>query len=83
MDDDIQSQTTGVHYVSNLRHQRAGQDRDDRARGALDVQQVAQRSEGVAGHVWPGQLAFGASLENIGTFNNPQIIYRYYPYYTI
>ena len=81
MDDDIQSQTTGVHYVSNTRHQRAGQDGDDRARGALDVEQlVALRNEGFAGHVWPEQQASGAILEIAGMFNNPQMIYQFYPY---
>ena len=81
LDDDIQSQTTGVHYVSNIRHQRAGQDGDDRARGALDVQQqVVLRNEGFAGHVWPEQQASGAILEIAGMFNNPQMIYQFYPY---
>ena len=86
MDDDIQSQTTGVHYVSNTRQQRAGQDGDDRARGALDVQQqVVLRNEGFAGHVWPEQQASGAILEMAGMFNNPQMIYQFYPhqYYTM
>ena len=71
----------GQHDVTNLRHQQAGQHGGEA--GRLDVQRVAQGSEGFAGHVWPGQQAFGATLENTGTFNIPRIIYQYYPYYTM
>ena len=86
MDDDIRSQPTGQPYVTNLRHEQAGQDGGDGASDAvdhgtcqgLDVQWGVQGNEGFTGHVWPGRQAIGAALEN-----NPQIIYRYYPYYTI
>ena len=88
MDDNIRSQPTGQPYIINLRHEQAGQDGGDAARGAvdyrtcqgLDVQRVVQGNEGVAGHVWPGQQASGAILENTGMLNNPQMIYQYYPY---
>ena len=76
MDDDIRSQPTGQPYVTNLRHEQAGQDGGDEASDAvghgtcqgLDVQRVVQENEGFDGHFWPGRQASGAALENTEAF---------------